>query len=249
MNSLHRPCIHFRGSHACHPGSLVRPGSLDPYSCGKSKSRTARYGQLTLTSYTLAHLLLAVLLLALFAWMVLRADASSWAAWIFLLVGLFISLYPTIYFTPVGRLFSSAGGAGQHHRSAYLFSHRRVVYRRHWRGCPLAKPPVEGRKFAPAPSLPLLLSACVSPASLTPETAAIGFLSTEHQAYRAEKYRSASRSRSCTGSRSKNTSCCWSLFEVKILQPTGSNASRCWIVTKTRIKHGLPLALAMQDAG
>ena len=38
--------------------------------------------------------------------MVLRAYASSWAAWIFLLVGLFISFYPTIYFTPVGRLFS-----------------------------------------------------------------------------------------------------------------------------------------------
>ncbi|RPJ45345.1 MAG: hypothetical protein EHM21_09435, partial [Chloroflexi bacterium] len=63
----------------------------------EEQARTAQYAQLTLTSYTLAHLLLAVLLLALFAWMVLGAYANSWAAWIFLLVGLFISLYPVIY--------------------------------------------------------------------------------------------------------------------------------------------------------
>jgi hypothetical protein len=66
-------------------------------------ARTASYIQLTLVSYSAAHLLLAVLLLALFVWMVLHAYTSKWAGWIYLLVGLGISLYPAVYFTPVAE--------------------------------------------------------------------------------------------------------------------------------------------------
>lgn len=66
-------------------------------------ARTASYIQLTLVSYSAAHLLLAVLLLALFFWMVISAYTSRLVAWIYLLVGLGISLYPAIYFTPVAE--------------------------------------------------------------------------------------------------------------------------------------------------
>lgn len=66
-------------------------------------ARTASYIQLTLVSYSAAHLLLAVLLLALFFWMVLSAYTSRLVAWIYLMVGLGISLYPAVYFTPVAE--------------------------------------------------------------------------------------------------------------------------------------------------
>lgn len=66
-------------------------------------ARTASYIQLTLVSFSAAHLLLAVLLMALFVWMVLHAYTSKWAGWIYLLVGLVITLYPAVYFTPVAE--------------------------------------------------------------------------------------------------------------------------------------------------
>ena len=66
-------------------------------------ARTASYIQSTLVSYSAAHLLLAVLLLALFFWMVLSAYTSRLVAWIYLMVGLGISLYPAVYFTPVAE--------------------------------------------------------------------------------------------------------------------------------------------------
>ncbi len=66
-------------------------------------SRTASYNELTLVSYSLAHLLLAVLLLALFYRFVFQAPTNRWSAWIFLIVGLGICLYPAIYFTPIAE--------------------------------------------------------------------------------------------------------------------------------------------------
>jgi hypothetical protein len=69
----------------------------------EQNARTAAYIELTLVSYSLAHLLLASLLLALFAWVVLRSNASRLAAWMYQVVGLGITLYPAVYFTPVAE--------------------------------------------------------------------------------------------------------------------------------------------------
>ena len=67
-------------------------------------SRGELFAQWVLLSYSLGHLLLAVLLLALFVWMVLRAQVGRWMAWAYLITGLAISLYPAVYFTPIGQL-------------------------------------------------------------------------------------------------------------------------------------------------
>lgn len=65
-------------------------------------SRGELFAQWVLLSYSLGHLLLAVLLLALFVWMVLRAQVGRWIAWAYLITGLAISLYPAVYLRPSG---------------------------------------------------------------------------------------------------------------------------------------------------
>ena len=92
-----------------------------------------------------------------------------------------------------------------------------------------------------------MLSASGSPASLTPETDAIDFMATDHQVFEMKNIDPCPIKVLYTGSQSKNTTYSRALFEVKIVQPTASNASRRWRVIKTRIKHDLPLASAMPE--
>jgi hypothetical protein len=71
--------------------------------------RTAQYVHLSLWNISMGHLLMAILLLSFFYWMVLRVFQAKWIAWIFLLVGLFISFYPVLYWTQIGQFLSRLG--------------------------------------------------------------------------------------------------------------------------------------------
>ncbi len=54
---------------------------------------------LALWSYTICALLLAAVLLASFTWVVFRARPALWLALIFIVVGLFFSAIPVLYYT------------------------------------------------------------------------------------------------------------------------------------------------------
>jgi hypothetical protein len=54
-----------------------------------------------LWSYALLTLLLATILLLLFWFVFSRASRNIWIALFYLLIGLFIVSYPTLYFTPI----------------------------------------------------------------------------------------------------------------------------------------------------
>lgn len=56
---------------------------------------------LTLWVYTTGNLLLAALLLALFTWLIRRLPRHRWVAAAYLLVGLAISVFPLLYFSPL----------------------------------------------------------------------------------------------------------------------------------------------------
>ncbi len=60
---------------------------------------------LVLWSYTISALLLAAVLLASFTWIVFRARPASWVTGIFIVIGLFFSAIPVLYYTwPVAFL-------------------------------------------------------------------------------------------------------------------------------------------------
>jgi hypothetical protein len=65
---------------------------------------TANLSTLVLWSYTISGLLMAAALLAQFAWIIYRPQRSQWAAAIYILIGLFFSAYPVLYFSPVAWL-------------------------------------------------------------------------------------------------------------------------------------------------
>jgi hypothetical protein len=52
--------------------------------------------------YTLSNLLLGGLLLALIILVLIRLPRNPWVAVVYLLVGVYISAYPVLYFSPVG---------------------------------------------------------------------------------------------------------------------------------------------------
>ncbi len=62
-------------------------------------SATANFTFLLLWSYTISVLILAAVLLASFTWIVFRARPARWVAVIFIVIGLFFSAIPVLYFT------------------------------------------------------------------------------------------------------------------------------------------------------
>ncbi len=59
---------------------------------------------IVLWSYSISYLLLAAALLAMFVWLMYRPQRSKWVAWIYIVVGLFFSAFPIIYFSPASWL-------------------------------------------------------------------------------------------------------------------------------------------------
>lgn len=71
-------------------------------------SRTA-YPYPVLWCYTLGNLLLAGLLVALSIWVLFQSPRNLWVAVVYLIVGLYISAFPLLYFSPVGPFILNFG--------------------------------------------------------------------------------------------------------------------------------------------
>jgi hypothetical protein len=89
---------------------------------GRGNAQTFSLAWALFWSYPLIALLLAAMLLLL-AWFVLsQAPRNVWISIVFLIVGLFIVLYPTLIFTPALCCWVPYIGPLQISRTLYLFS-------------------------------------------------------------------------------------------------------------------------------